>query len=77
MIGNKEQQVNKDNEIKLMNIEEAASYLGIKKSRLYTATRRRELPFIKVGRLVRFEREHLDRWIGEKHKSGGHCGNIV
>lgn len=69
--------MNKGNEQKLMNIEEAASYLGIKKSRLYTATRRRELPFIKVGRLVRFEREHLDRWIGEKHKSGGQNGSII
>ncbi len=59
--------MSKQNEPKLMNIEEAASYLRIKKSRIYTATRRRELPFMKVGRLVRFEREHLDQWIKDQH----------
>lgn len=60
--------MNKQNEPKLMNIDEAASYLSIKTSRLYTATRRRELPFMKVGRLVRFEKEHLDKWITEQHE---------
>lgn len=61
--------MNKDNESKLMNIEEAASFLGIKKSRLYTATRKKELPFMKVGRLLRFEREHLNQWIKRQHGS--------
>ena len=60
--------MNKQNEPKLMNIAEAATYLGIKRSRLYTATRRKELPFMKVGRLLRFEREYLDQWIREQHK---------
>lgn len=59
--------MNKQNEPKLMNIEEAASYLGIKLSRLYTATRRRELPFMKVGRLVRFDKNQLDEWIKDQH----------
>lgn len=60
--------MNKQNEPKLMNVVEAASYLSVKRSRLYTATRRRELPFMKVGRLLRFEREHLDQWIKEQHE---------
>lgn len=59
--------MNETNEPKLMNIAEAAVYLGIKISRLYTATRRKELPFMKVGRLVRFEKHHLDQWIKDKH----------
>lgn len=53
---------------KLMTVPEGAAYLGIKLSRLYTAVRRRELPFMKVGRLVRFEREHLDQWIKDRHQ---------
>lgn len=60
--------MNKQNEAKLMNIEEAASYLGIRLSRLYTATRRKELPFMKVGRLVRFEKNQLDQWIEKQHQ---------
>lgn len=60
--------MNNRNEIKLMNIKEAAEYLGIKESRLRTATRLRQLPFMKVGRLIRFEKGHLDKWITEKHE---------
>ncbi|MBY0314404.1 MAG: helix-turn-helix domain-containing protein [Bdellovibrionales bacterium] len=59
-------------EAKLMNTSEAASYLGVKVSRLRTATRRRELPFMKVGRLVRFEKQHLDEWIERKHHAEVH-----
>lgn len=60
--------MNKQKEPKLMNIEEAASYLGVKLSRLYTATRRKELPFMKMGRLVRFEKDKLDQWINKQHQ---------
>lgn len=60
--------MNKQNEPKLMNLKEAAAYLGIKESRLRTATRLRELPFMKVGRLIRFEKGHLDQWIARKHE---------
>jgi len=60
--------MDKQNETKLMNIAEAASYLGIKMSRLYTATSRRELPFMRFGKLLRFEKLHLDQWIKEQHE---------
>ena len=60
--------MNKQKEPKLMNIEEAASYLGVKLSRLYTATRRKELPFMKMGRLVRFQKDKLDQWINKQHQ---------
>ncbi|MCB0327955.1 MAG: helix-turn-helix domain-containing protein [Bdellovibrionales bacterium] len=63
--------MNKRNEPKLMSIREASKYLGIKESRLRKATRLRELPFMRVGRLIRFERDHLDQWINKKHQDEG------
>jgi len=48
---------------KLLTLNEAAEYLGISKLTLYGWVSERKLAFIKVGRLVKFNQEHLDRWI--------------
>lgn len=55
------------NEIKtLLSIEEASSFLSIKVSRLRTAVFRKEIPFVKIGRLVRFKTDDLDKWVQSK-----------
>ena len=51
---------------KLLTMNEASEYLGISKLTLYGWVSERKLGFIKVGRLVKFKQEHLDRWI-EQH----------
>jgi excisionase family DNA binding protein len=48
---------------KLLTILEAAELLTIKVSRLRTAVFRKEIPFIKIGRLVRFKEEDLMDWV--------------
>ena len=50
---------------KLLTIDEASEYLGISKLTLYGWVSARKLNFIKVGRLVKFKREHLDSWIDQ------------
>lgn len=47
----------------LLDIEQAAKLLNVKVSRLRTAILRKEIPYFKVGRLVRFHKDDLDRWI--------------
>jgi excisionase family DNA binding protein len=47
----------------LLDIHQAAKLLNVKVSRLRTAILRKEIPFFKVGRLVRFHKDDLDRWI--------------
>lgn len=47
----------------LLDIHQAAKHLNIKVSRLRTAVLRKEIPYFKVGRLVRFHKEDLERWI--------------
>jgi excisionase family DNA binding protein len=50
---------------KLLTIDQASEYLGISKLTLYGWVSARKLGFIKVGRLVKFKQEHLDRWIDQ------------
>lgn len=50
-----------------MNIEEAAAYLGFKKTSLYQKLKRKEIPYYKPSGgkrgAVYFLREELDAWI--------------
>jgi len=50
---------------KLLTMAEASEYLGISKLTLYGWVSARKVGFVKVGRLVRFKQEHLDRWIDQ------------
>jgi excisionase family DNA binding protein len=48
-----------------MNIREAAIYLGTTPASLYSKIWRREVPFVKMGRSVRFDVNDLDDLIEE------------
>ena len=50
---------------KLLTMAEASEYLGISKLTLYGWVSARKLGFIKVGRLVKFKQQDLDKWIDE------------
>jgi excisionase family DNA binding protein len=47
-------------EVRLLNIKEAARFLGSTEKSLYTKVWRREIPFIKMGRSVRFDVRDLE-----------------
>lgn len=51
---------------RLLNVKEAAHYLGVKVNTLRKKTRLREFPFVKVGGSVRFDVRALDLYI-EQH----------
>ena len=48
---------------RLLNVEEAARYLGLEVDTVYKKARLRELPSVKVGRALRFDVEALERFI--------------
>jgi excisionase family DNA binding protein len=50
-------------EVRLLNIKEAARFLGTTDKTLYTKVWRREIPFIKLGRSVRFDLRDLEALI--------------
>ena len=45
-----------------LDIDQAASFLGLKKGTLYNMLSRRAIPFHKVGRRVLFTKEELEAW---------------
>lgn len=58
-------QIVKDNGNKLLNMDEASSLLGIKKSTLYQMVMRRQIACVKIGKLNRFRPEDLQAFINE------------
>ena len=52
----------------LLTRPQAADYIGVKPQTLavWHTTQRYGLPAIKVGRLVRYRRRDLDRWLEER-----------
>ena len=51
---------------RLLNVPEAAAYLGLKVDTVYKKARLRELPSVKVGRSLRFDVKALERYV-EQH----------
>jgi excisionase family DNA binding protein len=47
-------------------MDEAASLLKLKKSRLRQAVFRKEVKYVKLGALIRFKRDHLVEWIEQQ-----------
>lgn len=48
---------------RLLKIEEAAEYLGLKVDTLYKKARLREIPTVKIGAALRFDIKELDKMI--------------
>ena len=53
---------------RLLNVKEAAQYLGLEVDTVYKKARLRELPFVKVGRALRFDVKALERFIEQNAK---------
>ena len=48
---------------KLLNVNEMAETLGIKVNTLYSWVYSRKIPYLKVGRLVRFDLTDVREWL--------------
>jgi excisionase family DNA binding protein len=48
---------------RLLNVIELAEYLGVPRSRIYNMVFRRQLPFFKIGRSVRFKASDIRRYL--------------
>ncbi len=51
---------------RLVSIQEAGDYLGLSVHTVYTMVSQRRVPFVKVGRLVKFDLALLDAWIAKR-----------
>ena len=48
---------------RLMSVKETAAYTGLSHHTVYTMVSQRRIPYVKVGRLVKFDQAMLDSWI--------------
>lgn len=46
-----------------LSVDEIAAYLGIKRDTVYKWIERRNMPAHKAGRLWKFRKEEVDRWV--------------
>ena len=50
---------------RLMSVKETAAYTGLSHHTVYTMVSQRRIPFVKVGRLLKFDQAMLDAWLSE------------
>jgi excisionase family DNA binding protein len=62
--------VNNVDEVGLLDMQKAAAYLSIKVSTLYALCMKRQITFIKIGRLNRFRMSDLNKWLDEHVQRG-------
>ena len=54
-------------ENRLISIKELAEYIGVKIGTVYSWVCQRKIAYVKIGRLVKFDKAELDKWI-ERHR---------
>lgn len=52
--------------MKLIDIQALSALLSVKPKTIYDWVHRRYVPFVKIGRLVRFDENEIRRWIEER-----------
>jgi excisionase family DNA binding protein len=65
-----------------LNTKQAAEYLGIggdgkAVAVLYQWVHRGKIPYIKVGRLLRFDKQQLDQWMAEHSKGAKVAAAVI
>ena len=52
----------------LLGIQDVSRLLKIRESTLRAWVFQRRIPVVRIGRLVRFKRSELERWIRDEHR---------
>ena len=50
---------------RIMTVDEVARYLGVVPDTIYRKARRGEIPAVKMGKMWRFPKETLDKWLND------------
>ncbi|MBE0433085.1 helix-turn-helix domain-containing protein [candidate division WOR-3 bacterium] len=54
--------------MKLLNVAQLSEFLNIKKKTIYDWCHKQQIPFIKVGGLLRFDHDDIMRWLQSKKR---------
>lgn len=52
-------------EKRYLGIKQLADYLGVKEGTLYQWVFYRRIPFVRIGRLVKFDLRRIEEWLKE------------
>lgn len=52
-----------------LTLGELSELLNVPKNTIYAKTSRREIPFVKVGRRLVFDRQEIDEWLKKSQKN--------
>lgn len=55
---------------KLLTVPEVAELIGVRPSTIYQWTHQGFIPYVKIGKLVRFKPDAVMKWINETEKKG-------
>lgn len=50
----------------VMTVPEMAEYLSVSEAHTYRLVREHRVPFVRIGRSVRFKRSEVDQWLADK-----------
>ena len=53
-------------EKRFLNMDECSQYVGITKGTLYVWVCRRKIPYLKVGKLIKFDIRTIETWMNSK-----------
>ena len=53
-------------EKRFLDVKELAEYLGVKVATIYSWTFQRKIPYLKIGRCVKFDIKKIEEWIKER-----------
>ncbi len=51
---------------RLMNINDLSKHLGVQVSTVYSWVSQKKIPYVKMGRLVKFDAKDIETWVDEK-----------
>lgn len=51
--------------MRLLNIQDVAQYTGLSVHTLYTMVSQRRIPYVKMGRLTKFDQQAIADWIAK------------
>ena len=51
--------------LKLVTVEELSRELAISEGSIYNMVHKQQIPFIKIGKRVRFDLEEIDKWLNK------------
>jgi len=61
---------------KLLTPDQIAEYLGVRKSTIYQWTHEGYIPYVKLGKFVRFKEHEVKDWILAHSSKGRNCRRL-